>query len=122
MSAQRTSKIKADDDLPAPGSKSEHSPKRGTRQGRLITQRSLLAAVGCLVALLFLTFALGVYPFDLKHEFHPIHRSRPHFKKVPRYSKEHRFRPAASPVITQKASFGRVKLHGEYVTKKSRWS
>ena len=31
-----------------------------------------------------------------------------------RYSKEHRYRPAASPVITKKSWSGKKKLHGDY--------
>jgi hypothetical protein len=29
-----------------------------------------------------------------------------------RYSKEHRFRPAASPIITQTLKDGRIRIHG----------
>ncbi|KAI5476066.1 hypothetical protein MNV49_000438 [Pseudohyphozyma bogoriensis] len=47
------------------------------------------------------------------HRNDKVVQSRPGFKKVPRYSPEHRYRPAASPVIKTTKN-GKVKHHGDY--------
>ncbi|KAM0786886.1 hypothetical protein ACM66B_002311 [Microbotryomycetes sp. NB124-2] len=49
-----------------------------------------------------------------KHRHDKVVQHRPSFKKVERYSKEHRYRPATSPVIRKVGKDGKEYLHGQY--------
>ncbi|ORY88327.1 hypothetical protein BCR35DRAFT_301864 [Leucosporidium creatinivorum] len=51
---------------------------------------------------------------DWKHRHDKVVQHRPAFKKVERYSPEHRYRPAASPVIRTVGKDGKVVIKGQY--------
>ncbi|KAF9471643.1 hypothetical protein BDN70DRAFT_551822 [Pholiota conissans] len=66
---------------------------------------ALLIFVG---VLLWMAFQMRFNPLDAKRKPKVIHASR--------YSKEHKFRPAASPIITETLKDGRIRLRGALQT------
>ncbi|TFK63295.1 hypothetical protein BDN72DRAFT_776026 [Pluteus cervinus] len=69
-------------------------------QQRRLTLRKILLLIG--VAGMLWSFAL-----TLKHR-----EKKPEIIYASRYSKEHKFRPAASPIITETLKDGRIRIRG----------
>ncbi|KZP02637.1 hypothetical protein FIBSPDRAFT_826379 [Athelia psychrophila] len=69
---------------------------------------ALWKRISLLIFVVFL-FWLGLHMRGLgqKEDTRIVHASR--------YSKEHKFRPAASPVVTEKLKDGRVRLRGAHI-------
>ncbi|GAA5858051.1 hypothetical protein JCM8547_006679 [Rhodosporidiobolus lusitaniae] len=80
----------------------------------------LICFVGALYALAAIRFDLPPYSWSQaavrrwNGQEQKVVRQRPALRNVERYSPQHRFRPAASPIVTEVAKDGKVKLRGQY--------
>ncbi|GAA5886472.1 hypothetical protein JCM6882_001647 [Rhodosporidiobolus microsporus] len=80
----------------------------------------LVCFCGALYALVALRYDLPPYNWidayvnKHVHQGDKVLRQRPGMRGVERYSPEFRYRPAASPVITEVAKDGKVNLKGQY--------
>ncbi|GAA6025119.1 hypothetical protein JCM11491_004393 [Sporobolomyces phaffii] len=97
---------------------------------RVRTQRSittltpwrvfLLCFVAALYALVAIRFSLPPHNWleayvHRKYDLHDkVLHHRPAFRGVERYSPEHKYRPATSPIVTQIGKDGKVTYKGKY--------
>ncbi|GAA5883130.1 hypothetical protein JCM16303_006106 [Sporobolomyces ruberrimus] len=80
----------------------------------------LLCFVSAIYALLAIRFSLPPHSWieSYVHKKHDLHdkvlHHRPAFRGVERYSPEHKYRPATSPIVTQVGKDGKVTYKGKY--------
>ncbi|EGO03183.1 hypothetical protein SERLA73DRAFT_129437 [Serpula lacrymans var. lacrymans S7.3] len=55
-----------------------------------------------------------LFLFWLSWSIKPSSNTQPKVVHASRYSKEHKYRPAASPIITERLKDGRVRLRGAH--------
>ncbi|KAF9218836.1 hypothetical protein BS17DRAFT_719406 [Gyrodon lividus] len=60
--------------------------------------------------------AFIIFLFWLSFSFRPNKNVNPNIIHASRYSKEFKYRPAASPIITERLKDGKVRLRGAYPT------
>ncbi|GAA5832085.1 hypothetical protein JCM11251_002813 [Rhodosporidiobolus azoricus] len=97
------------------------SPRRPSSRSSFTPLRVFFVCfLGALYALAALRYDLPPYnwidSFVHRHIEHgdKVVRQRPGMRGVERYSPEFRYRPAASPIITEVAKDGKIKLKGQY--------
>ncbi|SCZ96854.1 BZ3500_MvSof-1268-A1-R1_Chr4-1g06787 [Microbotryum saponariae] len=97
--------------LRSPSTRPQPRPRRSNVLGVSPLVLSFFLLLSLSWSFISIHYHLAPYSWlsDWKHRHDKIVQHRPAFKHVERYSPEHRFRPAASPVIKIKDRKGNVK-------------
>ncbi|KAG8935352.1 hypothetical protein FRC03_004558 [Tulasnella sp. 419] len=109
-SQPRSAELSNDDTLPSPASRDTPTRRTTTiRRSRWRTKRFVLLTV---FIVLWLYIAYKLIVSDGAKAFRK--QKKPKVIHADRYSKKYKFRPAASPVITETMKDGTIRLRGAF--------